>query len=108
MKWAKQHNKRCAFTLSNAGANYFESRCKLEELQEINWDAVQATKWSGAGISTLIKEGKQAEFLVEEQFPWELVERVGALSQSVAEQAMRTMQGAAHRPRVEITPDWYY
>lgn len=108
VKWAKQHNKRWAFTLSNAGANYFESRCRLDELQEINWDAVHATTWSGPGISTLVKEGKQAEFLVEERFPWELVERVGALSQSVAEQAMRTMHGTAHRPRVEIKPDWYY
>src|SRR5512138_467265 len=60
--WADNHNQRWAFTLSNAGARYFEDRSDLRQLNEINWDAVQAKQWSGSGISPLVKEGKQAEF----------------------------------------------
>ena len=30
--WGEQHGKRWAFTLSNAGAKYFEDRCDLEKL----------------------------------------------------------------------------
>ena len=75
VQWAEASDRRWAFTLSNAGAYYFEDRCGLVYLDGINWDAIQTNRWSGAGISTSIKEGKQAEFLVETSFPWGLVER---------------------------------
>jgi hypothetical protein len=79
--WAERNGRQWAFTLSNAGASYFENRCHLEQLSDINWEAVQTNKWSGLGISGLIKEGKQAEFLLERSFPWFLVERIGVLGQ---------------------------
>ena len=61
--WAGQRDLRWAFTLSNAGAYYFEDRCDLEQLNEIDWSAVRANKWSGNGVPVSNKEGKQAEFL---------------------------------------------
>ncbi len=61
--WAEEHHLRWAFTLSNAGACYFEDRCDLTRLNEIDWDAVQADHWPKR------KEGKQAEFLIEQRFP---------------------------------------
>lgn len=64
--WAEARGERWAFTLSNAGAYYFEDRCDVAQLGEIDWNAVQATDWRQR------KEGKQAEFLIERQFPWEL------------------------------------
>jgi hypothetical protein len=106
--WAETNGRRWAFTLSNAGARYFEDRCNLKQLSEINWDAVQTNQWSGAGISTLMKEGKQAEFLVERSFPWHLVERIGVLGQGIAQRVANAIRRASHRPRVEIRPDWYY
>jgi hypothetical protein len=108
VQWAEQEGVRWAFTLSNAGAFYFESRCDLGQLSEINWEAVHADKWSGPGISSPIKEGKQAEFLVEHGFPWRLVERVGVFGPGIAQQVANVLRGAAHRPRVEIRRDWYY
>src|SRR5690625_4449684 len=68
-------------TLSNAGAYYFEDRADLAQLDAINWDAVQTNRWAGNGISRSVKEGKQAEFLIERSFPWELVTRIGVRSQ---------------------------
>jgi hypothetical protein len=106
--WAEQNHLRWAFTLSNAGACYLEDRATLAQLVEINWDAVAATKWAGVGISPQIKEGKQAEFLVESHFPWHLVERIGVLTAGVAQQVGAAMHGAGHRPVVEIRRDWYY
>jgi hypothetical protein len=106
--WAQANNRRWAFTLSNAGAYYFEDRSDLENLGEINWDAVNARQWSGNGVSRLIKEGKQAEFLIEQAFPWHLVERIGVFSQSYVSPVSNAMQGAAHRPRIEIRREWYY
>lgn len=44
VNWANANGQRWAFTLSNAGARYFEDRCDLGQLDEINWDAVAANK----------------------------------------------------------------
>lgn len=97
-----------AFSLSNAGADYFEDRCDLRQLREINWTAIQAAKWSGSGVDPSLKEGKQAEFLVEEAFPWELVTRIGVRSADIRSQVTAALRLADHRPAVELQPDWYY
>jgi hypothetical protein len=43
--WANTNRRRWAFTLSNAGARYFEDRSDLGQLGEIDWNAVRATDW---------------------------------------------------------------
>ncbi len=100
--WADQKRLRWAFTLSNAGSFYFEDRCDLAQLNEIDWDAVEARNWDNC------KEGKQAEFLVERAFPWELVEHIVLHSQKTYSRVREAMRAAAHRPKVEIIRDWYY
>jgi hypothetical protein len=108
VEWAERAGYRWAFTLSNAGARYFEDRADLARLAEIDWDAVAATKWSGQGVSSSVKDGKQAEFLVERRFPWELVERIGVRSREMAQRVADALAGHAHRPPTEIRRDWYY
>ena len=108
IQWADQNGRRWAFTLSNAGARYFEDRASLAELGEIDWDAVQARLWSGKGISHSVKEGKQAEFLMEGFSSWELVIRIGVKSQNVYGEVREFIQATDHKPHVEIKPDWYY
>jgi hypothetical protein len=106
--WAKQQGRRWAFTLSNAGAYYFEDRADLAQLNEINWAAVAPNRWSGMGISAAIKEGKQAEFLLEYSFPLALIERIGVQSSSIYRRVANMLPAQGHRPAVEIRTDWYY
>jgi hypothetical protein len=100
--WAEAHGLRWSFTLSNAGAYYFEDRNSLDQLDEINWRAVQATDWRQE------KDGKQAEFLIERQFPWELVSRIGVINTDIHARVGAALGAAAHRPRVEVKREWYY
>lgn len=102
--WAEETGRRWAFSLSNAGAVYTQFRSDLGQLDQVNWPAVHNTDFRSADV----KEGKQAEFLVHESFPWPLVERVGVLSQGVAQQVANVMRGKDHNPRVEIRREWYY
>jgi ssDNA thymidine ADP-ribosyltransferase, DarT len=106
--WANQNNARWAFALSNAGSNYFEDRADLSKLDEIDWSAVTARQWAGVGVPASVKEGKQAEFLLEAFFPWSLVERIGVLSQPIAQRVANSLRQAAYRPPVVIRTDWYY
>jgi hypothetical protein len=100
--WADAQPRRWAFTLSNAGARYFEDRSDLGQLGEIDWNAVRATDWRQC------KDGKQAEFLLEQDFPWHLVERIGVQSRSTYTLAVNALPAHGHRPPVEIRPEWYY
>lgn len=100
--WATQQGRRWAFTNANAGSRYFDDWADLAQLQRVDWAAVQARSWTGC------KEGKQAEFLLEQSFPWGLVERIGVSSRPVHAQAAHALPAAGHRPPVEIRPDWYY
>lgn len=100
--WANANGRRWAFTLSNAGAYYFEDRNDLAQLHELDWDAIQARDWQGK------KEGKQAEFLIEHSFPWHLVQRIGVMNSTIYTQVMHALAGAANRPPVEVRRDWYY
>jgi hypothetical protein len=100
--WADAQPRRWAFTLSNAGARYFEDRSDLGLLGEIDWNAIRATDWRQC------KDGKQAEFLLELSFPWHLVERIGVQSRATYTLAVNALPTHGHRPPVEVRPEWYY
>lgn len=106
--WAQQYSRRWAFTLSNAGSSYFEDRCNLSQLSELDWDAIQTNRWSGNAIPRAVKESKQAEFLLEQSFPFSLVSRIGVHSRAVYNQVMSILQASPHKPVVEIKAAWYY
>jgi hypothetical protein len=108
VRWAEANEQRWAFTLSNAGSRYFEDRADIANLSEINWSAVQTNRWSGNGVSRSIKESKQAEFLLEDGFPWSLVERIGVSSREVGQKVHDALDKIEHRPPVEIKTNWYY
>jgi hypothetical protein len=96
--WANEIGRRWAFSL------YTQFRASLNDLHEINWHAVGVRDWRQPDL----KEGKQAEFLVHEWFPWGLIRQIGVKSQKVYQQVQEALKAAAHRPKVEIKPDWYY
>ena len=100
--WADRNQRRWAFTLSNAASSYAEDRCRLEQLDDLDWDAIRARDWRDS------RDGKQAEFLIERSFPWTLARRIGVRSQHIREQAREILQAADHQPEVEVGRDWYY
>lgn len=102
VKWAKKNQRRWAFTMSNAGSYYFEDANKLSDLDKLDWSAINATHWQGC------KEGKQAEFLMEDSFPWHLIEEIGVESKAIYTQVVNTLKSETHRPPVSINTHWYY
>ena len=103
VRWADSEGRRWAFTSSNAGSEYFEDYRDLNQLGLLDWDAMQAKNWAGDP-----KGPKQAEFLVEQSFPWRLVSRIGVHSRKIWHKVLRAVQASGHRPTVEIKKGWYY
>lgn len=108
VKWAKQNSKRWVFTTTNAGTYFFEDYNKLKDLDKLNWNAINSIQWSGPGINTSIKEHKQAEFLIEEHFPWQLVSSIGVLNNNAYNKIHRILNRAHYKPPLYVKPDWYY
>lgn len=102
VQWANANNRRWAFSTINAANAAAEFRNDLARLNDIKWDAVATRDWAAC------RDEKQAEFLLNDNFPWNLVERIGVHSRPIYDQVLAILNGAAHRPRVEMKPDWYY
>jgi hypothetical protein len=104
VEWAEVKRRRWAFSNCNAGATYASFYRDLGELDQLNWHAISANQWN----EPIMMDGKQAEFLVHESFPWRLVERIGVCSDQMAEQVSPAIAGASHRPAVAVERGWYY
>jgi hypothetical protein len=100
--WANSHGLRWAFTLQNAGSRYFDDRTSLDDLKDLNWDAIHATYWRE------VREFKQAEYLIEREFAWELVTRIGVLGQDIYTRVAGLINLSSHKPALNRFPNWYY
>lgn len=102
--WAEANGVMWAFSDTNAGTRYARFFSEIASLSKVNWDAVQAAVW----WKPKIKDGKQAEFLVYESFPWELVAQVGVRNASTKAKTEEILADAKHQPLVTVEPRWYY
>ena len=102
--WADANGRRWAFSLSNAAARYAQFRARLDDLNEIDWNAVYANDWRDSAV----REAKQAEFLVHQFFPWHLVTRIGVISPDIGLRVASAIGNAAHKPKIEVQEAWYY
>ena len=100
--WAQKNKHRWAFTTSNSGSYYFDDYADLRQLDTIDWNAVAATSWGAC------KEAKQAEFLLEQHFPWSLIRGIGVYSERIAQKAAVALEKAASKPDLKVMPQWYY
>jgi ssDNA thymidine ADP-ribosyltransferase, DarT len=75
--WANSNTVRWAFSNGNAGARLTTFHNHPSKLGEIDWGAVASTDFRDAKV----KEGKQAEFLLFDVFPWTLIEKIGTINQ---------------------------
>jgi hypothetical protein len=104
IRWAEENDRRWAFSLSNAGAYYTEFRSREEQLDQLEWAGIAATDFRPPEI----KERKQAEFLMHDTFPLELVELVAVHSETVRTQASDALATLASPPPVQVRRDWYF
>lgn len=94
-----------AFTDGNAGVSYTRFSNDLAQFDDfVDRNAVQATDWR----DSIVKERKQAEFLVHQKFPWTGISAIGVYNQSVADEVQRFLTSQAHQPQVAVKQDWYY
>ncbi len=104
IQWANEHNIPWAFSNGNAGAYLTTFHNHPSQLHQLNWDAITATDFRDATV----KEGKQAEFLMFDVFPWTLIEKIGTIDAAMATKVNETLMHVDYHPPVTIEPRWYF
>lgn len=94
--------RRWAVSSGNAGARHTTFESQMLALATLDWDAIRATSWKGQ------QHQKSAEFLVEDIFPWSAITQIGCQNSAIAREVADMLRNQAHRPTVEVKPDWYY
>ncbi len=79
---------------------------KLSDLKALDWKAIQTRRWEREKV----REKKQAEFLVKDFFPWELVEEIGVIDETIQAQVESILAQFPHLPHppVQVRRSWYY
>lgn len=102
--WAKHQGLRWAFTSSNAGSEYFTDYSEQEDLKLLKWDSIETDFWAGEH-----KEGKQAEFLIEQRVPWSLIQEIGVFSDLQRQHVLQLLQNVSIPIKgVNVRRQWYY
>jgi hypothetical protein len=104
ISWADEQGIPWAFSDTNAGAYLARFFKRREDLDKVSWEAVQSEDFR----EMQVKEGKQAEFLVHNSFPWQLVERIGVCCQETLLQVHECLTKGAHKPLASVERAWYF
>ena len=104
ISWAKGKGIPWAFSDRNGGARYARFWNNEAYLNQIDWNAVESRDFR----EPVVKENKQAEFLVYDEFPLHLIERFGTMTESVAGELKRIFAGTEYQSRIAVIPAWYY
>lgn len=82
----------------------------LARLNEVDWDMVYQRYWADNINDMDRQRRKQAEFLIHQFCPWELVQEIGVLNPTAQARVSEILNnsGADPHPPVNVRAGWYY
>ncbi len=104
VNWANTTGVRWAFSNGNAGAYITNFYKQAADIIHLDWSAIQSTDFRDPKV----KEGKQAEFLMFDIFPWTLVDKIGTINNTMELRVQATLANAGHQPQIVVEPTWYF
>lgn len=80
----------------------------LARLNEIDWPLMRERYWADTDDDPDRKRRRQAEFLVYERFPIQLIHGIGVMNEAVKTQVETLIQELGLKIQVAVTRHWYY
>jgi hypothetical protein len=102
----KEAGLRWVFTEGHADMDFTDFFDDLKDLNKIDWNLMTARYWHDTDDDPDRKRRRQAEFLVHEFFPWELVSYIGVYDGPAAEAVGKVLK--RDDPKIGIELGWYY
>jgi ssDNA thymidine ADP-ribosyltransferase, DarT len=102
--------KNLPFTFTNGHAEmalteFYEN---LGDLDKIDWDLMKSKHWNDIETDMNRKWRRQAEFLVHNRFPVDLIAGIGVLSERIKTEVEKILRAANIEIKVAVLPTWYY
>jgi len=91
-------------------ARFTEWYADLEMLDNVDWTMVYERYWSDNVNDMDRQRRKQAEFMVHQHCPWNLISEIGVINAGMATRVNEILVAYPNmnRPDVQIRPAWYY
>jgi len=93
------------FTDGHAIISYVNHYNRLEDLSKLHWNEIRARYWND------FEDGRcrrQAEFLIKDRFPLELVQEIGVMDAVARGEVEKLIAPTAFRPLIQVRPEWYF
>ena len=78
---------------------------QLADLPKLFWHVINAKYWNDF-VDGRCK--RQAEFMVKEQFPLNLVQEIGVMDEAMRQQVESLVAASALRPLINVRREWYF
>src|ERR1044072_3864404 len=98
------------FTFTNGHAEMLTSSFYeyLTDLDKVDWEIMRTTIWRDTADDGTRKWRRQAEFLVHNRFPVELIAGIGVISNKIADSVKQILAETGHQIQVAARPNSYY
>ena len=80
----------------------------LAQLDNVDWELMEAKYWSDTHEDGDRKRRRQAEFLVHESMPWHMIKEVVVMNGSVEQEVRETLVSIGDATPVRTQRNWYY
>ena len=80
----------------------------LNALTEVDWKVIKSWSWRDTISDNDRRRRKQAEFLVKQHCPWQLIQEIGVINSAVRDQVAALLENTQHKPIVSVRRQWYY
>jgi hypothetical protein len=80
----------------------------FNDLDKIDWKLMNSKYWHDTIDHPDRERRRQAEFLVHDSCPWELISKIGVHNQETAENVLEILADVVHKPEIKIETGWYY
>jgi hypothetical protein len=80
----------------------------LAQLDSVDWDVMRDTYWRDTNEDQDRSRRRQAEFLVHEFVPFEIITEIGVYNGNVQRQVEAALQATPYQPVVKEERNWYY
>ena len=96
------------FTDGHAIMGYTSFYADPAKLDQIDWDLMGKTYWYDTPEDPDRKRRRQAEALIHDRLPWEMVGGIAVKTEPVKSRVDQIISECAHKPIVKCMPQWYY
>ncbi|MEH1902869.1 type II toxin-antitoxin system toxin DNA ADP-ribosyl transferase DarT [Nostoc sp.] len=74
----------------------------------IDWEIMEATYWADTEEDGDRKRRRQAEFLVHQFFPWQLIQEIGVINTTIQTQVREMLYKINIQTPIKVCSKWYY